>query len=203
MVASRQAPTFGKRGRPPPVRTAPPPRPAAADFETTESGLPLAVLAASLMQKPAKAEAETEERRADGTVPYSWRAGLLAGLVVSLLQAGMVIVGAKAQSASLAGLAALTGIGAQSVAPLVIAGSILDGAQATGFTVLTAHSFLKRRGITGHAAYALGGAAAAAVYALAQFVLGLGAPEHGWVIELATGLGAGFFYRVFAGVSAP
>ena len=77
----------------------------------------------------------------------------------------------------------------------------MDGAQTTGFTVLTAHWILKRLAITGHAAYAVGGAAAAAVYAVAQLALGFGAPEHGWTIELATGLGAGFFYRVFAGAA--
>ena len=37
--------------------------------------------------------------------------------------------------------------------------------------------------------------------ALAQLALGLGAPAHGWTIEL-DGLGTGFFYRVFAGAAA-
>ena len=43
--------------------------------------------------------------------------------------------------------------------------------------------------------------AAAAVLAAAWLVLGFGAPDHGWTIEIATGLGAGFFYRVFAGAN--
>jgi hypothetical protein len=199
-MMSKPTPTFGKRGRPPPLRAAPPPRPAPAVSETSESGVPLSDLAAALMPSPADAEAD--ERRARRTVPYSLRAGLLAGLVVSLMQAGLVIVAAKAQSASLAGLAAMTGVSPQDMLPLVVAGSLLDGAQATGFTVLTAHSVLKRFAVTGHAAYALGGAAAAAVYAVGALLLGFGAPAHGWAIELATGLGAGFFYRVFAGAAS-
>ena len=114
----------------------------------------------------------------------------------------MVIIEAKAQSASLSGLAAMTGVSPQTMLPLVVAGSLLDGAQTTGFTVLIAHWVLKRFAVTSHAAYALGGAAAAAVYAVGVPLLGFGAPAHGWAIELATGLGAGFFYRVFAGAAA-
>jgi hypothetical protein len=198
-MVSKPAPTFGKRGRPAPAQATAPPRPAPAVFETSESGVPLSVLAASLMPCPANTEAV--ERRAGGTVPTSWRAGLLAGLVVSLMQAGTVIIEAKAQSASLSGLAAMTGVSPHTMLPLVVAGSLLDGAQTTGFTILTAHWVLKRFVVTGHVAYALGGAAAAAVYAVGALLLGFGAPAHGWAIELATGLGAGFFYRVFAGAA--
>jgi hypothetical protein len=198
MVTSKPAPTFGKRGRPAAVRAAPSPRNVPAVFETSESDVPPSVLAASLM--PPALAPESAERRA-GAVPTSWRAGLLAGLVVSLMQAGMVIVEAKAQSASLAGLATMTGVSPQDMLLLVVAGSLLDGAQTTGFTVLTAHKALKRLAVTGHAAYALGGAAAAAVYAVGALLLGFGAPAHGWAIALATGLGAGFFYRVFAGAA--
>jgi hypothetical protein len=197
-MTSKPVPTFGKRGRPAPVRQMPP-RPSPSDLEATESGVPLSVLAASLIEKPEVEEAVAG--RAAGTVPYSWRAGLLAGLVVSLMQAGIIIVGAKAQSAGLGDLATLTGISTQAMVPVVIMGSLLDSAQATGFTVLTAHGVLKRLGITNLIAYALGGAAAAAVYAEAQLLIGFGGPEHGWTIELATGLGAGFFYRLFAGAS--
>lgn len=199
-MMSKSVSTFGKRGRPAMVRPAAA-RPGRVNFETTESGLPLSVLAASLMQRPA--EAETIERRTGGTVPYSWRAGLLAGLVVSLMQAGLVIVGATAQSSSLAGLASLTGVSTQMVGPIVLAGSLFNSAETIVFTIFVAHRLLKRFAITSHGAYALGGAATAAVLAAAWLVLGFGAPTHGWLIEIATGLGAGFFYRLFAGATAP
>lgn len=192
--------TFGKRGRPPPARTPTPPLSHPADGQTTESGVPLAVLAASLVQKPADAE-PAKPAGGGGTVPTSWRAGVLAGLVVSLMQAGMVVAGAKAQSAPLSGLAALAGIGTRTLVPVAIAGSLLDSAQTTGFTVLIAHRLLKRLAVTSPFAYALGGGAVAAVWAAAGFALGFGAPAHGWLIEIMTGLGAGFFYRLFAGAN--
>jgi hypothetical protein len=200
-MINRPVTTFGKRGQPAPARSgvaAPSRRAAVNPLEATESGVPLSVLAATLMDKPT---AEAQVRRDDGIVPKSWRAGLLAGLVASLIQAGMVMVGAKTHSASLSGLGSLIGIDPQAMTPLVLAGSVFDGAQTVGFTVLLAHRVLKRHAITSYAAYALGGGAAAAICAAAWSLIGFGGPEHGWVVEIATGLAAGYFYRLFAGAN--
>ncbi|HWG04733.1 MAG TPA: hypothetical protein VG271_06950, partial [Beijerinckiaceae bacterium] len=131
----------------------------------------------------------------------SWRAGMLAGLVVSFLQAGTIVAGSKAD-ATLAGVASLVGIDAQMTVPLVIAGSLLNSAQTIAFTIFISHRLLQRYALTSHVAYALGGAAAAAVCAAAWLALGFGAPEHGWTIEIATGLAAGALYRLFAGAAA-
>ena len=196
---NKTATTFGKRGRIAPMRSAVPARAALSPPETTESGLPLSVIAASLMDRPAT---EASERHSvGGAVPKSWRAGMLAGLVVSFLQAGTIVVGSNAD-ATLAGAASLLGIDAQMAVPLVIAGSLLNSAQTIAFTIFISHRLLRHYALTGLVAYALGGAVAAAVCAAAWLALGLGAPEHGWTIEIASGLAAGFFYRLFAGASA-
>jgi hypothetical protein len=205
-MPARKPVTFGKRGAPAAVRSAAAPGRAAApanDLELSSTGAPLKEIARSLMAKePEEAEARDGARKA-GAVPTSWRAGILAGLVVSAMQAGFVILKASAGAdATTAGLMQMAGVDQAKALPLILAGSLFSGAEATASTILFAHSALKRLRNASFMAYGIGGGLAAGAFAFAQQALGLGEMEHGLALEIATGAAAGFFYRMFAGVRA-
>ena len=134
-------------------------------------------------------------------VPRSGTAAILAGLVVGFCLAGLDITRAAVPDPALApliGLVAPDGIGTTSALPAMIVLSLFSGARIAAMTLLLSHRLLHGAGWTSHAAYALGGAAAAAAYAGVVMAFGH-PPVHGWILDVAAGGGAGFFYRMFAG----
>ncbi len=153
----------------------------------------------------AAARAETETDTRELAVPRSFRAALLAGLVV-----GCCLTGLDASHAGDA-LRALTGgllapSDARRLVPVMMALGLFGGAQAAATSLLVAHAVLRRVGLTTHLVYALaGGAVALAVSALGAVLARTGLVDgglvtsHGLIIDAAAGAGAGFFYRVFAG----
>ena len=133
-------------------------------------------------------------------VPRAFRAAFLSGLVTGCALAGFDVTGdaGAARFTTIAGLLGLQ-VDTSNLLPAMILLGLVGGARAAAMTVLLVHWLLARAGWTQHAAYALGGAAAAAALAGALFVLTRHEPAHGWIIECVAGAASGFFYRVFAG----
>jgi hypothetical protein len=199
---AQKAPSFGKRG----VQSSASRAMAQASrgaSEISSTGVPLSELAKSLMAQTVGDSASTEPLKKAGVVPRSWRAGILAGLLVSAMQAGFVIIKAKTGAdPTTAGLLQMAGVDPDKALPLLLAGSLLSGAQATASTILFAHWALRRLNNASFIAYGIGGGIAAGALAYAAQALGLAEMEHGLALEIATGAAAGFFYRMFAGARA-
>ncbi len=188
------APTFGRRSAP--VR--------ASRMATPSAPAPAAIDQAGFF---AAARAETEETPRDRAVPRSFRAALLAGLVVGCCLAGIDATHAGDTLRTLSG-GLLPADAAPRLVPVVILLGLLGGARAAATSLLVSHAVLRRLGLTGHLAYAAGGAVVAAGFSLlaaawAQtgFFGSDTLPTHGLALDIAAGAGAGFFYRVFAGAA--
>ena len=184
--------TFGKRNRASP---APRPTPAAAS-----AAPPPAVADHAAFFAAARHEVEAPDTRPK-IVPRSFRAALLAGLVVAFCLAGLDITKAAALDPALDPLLQMSGLAGSigQALPYMIALSLLSGARTAATTLLIAHRLLAWGGQSSHLAYAAGGAAVAALWTVLIFVLLHHAPTHGWILDIVAGAGAGFFYRMFAG----
>jgi hypothetical protein len=128
-------------------------------------------------------------------VPYSGRAALLAGLIAAFIHASLDLGGSIAfgQQSS---IVTMTG---QTVAvPLLLLAGLWSGARASLIGLICVRLILARLQITHVGAYALCGGLVGLLYSL---ILHLNGWDHLEVLGLdsATGLAAGFFYRIFAG----
>ena len=138
-------------------------------------------------------------------VPRSFRAAILAGLVVGCCLAGLEATEAGDTLRHVSNNL-LTGAAAARLLPVAILLGLLGGAQAASTSLLLAHGLLRRLGWSGHAAYALAGGAMAGVLCGLDLALGQTGlvdtamlPTHGLAVDVVAGAGAGFFYRIFAG----
>jgi hypothetical protein len=132
----------------------------------------------------------------DLVVPASARAALLAGLVVACLHASLdlgasVAIGQKIGTIS---------IGGQTlpIVPLILLGSLWSGAESSAIGLFFVRTLLAPLHVTHIAAYAACGGFVALAYAGIMQALGWGDFES-LPADIAMGVGAGFFYRLFAG----
>ena len=142
-------------------------------------------------------------------MPRSFRAALLAGLVVGCCLAGIDATRAGETLRALSG-GLLSAETVPRLVPLVILLGLWGGARAAATSLLVAHAVLRRLRLTHHLAYAAGGAAVAAAVSLVAAAVAqsglVGAetvPSHGFALDALAGAGAGFFYRIFAGAAPP
>ncbi len=214
---------FGRRGRidAPAARRPPstsPVRQAAALPSDSVPNLPPEIVAAVLYGSGDLRDAAFAGRARITRVGWSWRAAVLAGLIVGLVNAA-----ARATTflsfGSLGGLDKLplgqtllgqTSLGQVSLgqisvgeasvplAVLVALAGLWSGARASALAVFVTHFILVRIGRTSLVAYSLGGAAASLAYALLASLIGEAATPLSIAMEALSGLGAGFFYRLFA-----
>jgi hypothetical protein len=189
---------FGKRGR----STAKSARPSVvapsvcAQSATVPAALTLPPeLVASILQPEARvASSESMARKA--SVPRSLRAALLAGLCVGFFSAALNITATPSLGKE---LAPLLGDMALPLPAISIFLGLWSAARTSMMSLLVTQRILNYCRWTHHIAYALGGGATALAYAGVIHLLGPGLPHHGFGVEFITGLGAGFFYRLFAG----
>ncbi|MDP1909835.1 MAG: hypothetical protein Q8K85_16165, partial [Hyphomicrobium sp.] len=186
---------FGRRGR-----TAPPafsPAIAAADRETlspqTKTLSP--ELIASLLQSEA-AESASQIRR-PGKVRRSFRAAILAGLVVAVLNAAANATFAADAMAGLHDFA--LGSAQVPVAAALIFGALWSGGSSSATCLLVAHRLLARMGRTSYGDYVLGGGVVGLILSLITFALGSGQGPRGFALAAVSGMVTGYFYRLFAG----
>jgi hypothetical protein len=189
MIAKPSQP-FGKRGR----TVVAPLRP-----QPLQTGEPAARLPADLVAaiiRPAAAEADAGDVAGKAAVPRSFRAALLAGLCVGFFNAALNMTEVSAFGEKIALILGQTTLPLTAIA-LVI--GIWSGARTTALTLLVTHRILAYLGWTRPVAYALGGGVVAAIFAAVMQALGGGLSHHDFGVEFISGLGAGFFYRLFAG----
>lgn len=201
------AKSFGRRGLAQAPRGPAPARPNTRPAEDLAPTLPREIVAA-VMNGPGGASPARPKPSEVTSVGWSVRAAVLAGLIVGLLNTA-----ARATSflsfGSLGGLDKLplgnTPLGQISLGQanvpitlLIAMAGLWSGARASALALLIAHKILARLGRTSLLAYSLGGAAACLAYALAAALLWADATPVSVGIEALSGLGAGFFYRLFA-----
>lgn len=182
---------FGRRG-------VPPARSSLADHAAASpASIPPSVLAA-ILQHPHEASAERPdiEKRHVGKVARSLRAAVLAGLIVGLLNAALNATSLISSGGLLDELP--LGQAKMPISIMLVAAGLFSGARSSAFVLLFAHKILTKLGRTSYFAYAFAGAGASLACALIVQALGLG-ETHSLVSETLSGLGAGFFYRLFAG----
>lgn len=188
---------FGRRGR-----TIIPSRPTSGSTGFRPSRPDLVALPPQLVAtilRPAGEGEEVEAKRPRvEKVAWSFRAAVLAGLVVGLLNAALNAT-SLLSFGDYGGLINQVPLGQAKVPiALMLAGAGLwSGARSSAFALLFAHTFLNRRGKTSYVAYALAGGVVSLAYALIVGALGFAAP-HSFIIDVMSGAAAGFFYRLFA-----
>ncbi len=202
------AKTFGRRGVAPGPRGPAPARPNPRPSEKLAPELPREVVAAVLAGPRDDASAARPQPSGITRVGWSFRAAVLAGLIVGLLNAAVRATSFLSFGA-LGGLDKLPlgdiGMGQISLGEaqvpimlLIAMAGLWSGARASALALLFAHKILARLGRTSLLAYSLGGAAASLAYALVAALLWADATPVSIGMEALSGLGAGFFYRRFA-----
>jgi hypothetical protein len=138
------------------------------------------------------------ERLSVKKVAWSFRAAVLAGLVVGILNAA-VNATSVLSFGDYGGLIDQVQLGQAKVpiAVMLAGAGLWSGARASALALLFAHTFLSRSARTSYLAYALAGGAASLVYALIVGTLGFSG-HHSLIIDVLSGVAAGFFYRLFA-----
>jgi hypothetical protein len=132
-------------------------------------------------------------------VARSFRAAILAGLCVGFFDAALHVTTAPAINKDIASLLG------ESALPLPIVSLLIglwSAARTSALSLLVTHRVLDMFGWTKPVAYMLGGAAVAIVYAALIQILAPGLVERSLLIDGLCGLGAGFFYRLFAGTQS-
>jgi hypothetical protein len=203
---SAPAKPFGRRNLPAPA-TAPaavaarptvPPAFSDPDFcdpVSAEASEAILKMTAALTEERQKA---LLEKTAQGAcvVPASGRAALLAGLVVACLHVSLDLGTAIALGQRL-GTISVEGRTVPLV-PLILAGSLWSGARSSAIVLFFIRALLSRLEMTHIGSYAVCGGLVAFLYAITMQALGWGDPST-LAVDVATGLAAGFFYRLFAG----
>jgi hypothetical protein len=194
---------FGRRGRP--AASSVPHLAPAKPVTNLVADVPPEVIAAVLEGRSSlRATAHPTSPPPVQRVGWSFRAAVLAGLIVGLFNAA-----AQATSflsfGSLGALGKLSLFGGLSLnqanvplTVLIAMGGLWSGARASAWTLLVAHKILGRLGQTSLTAYSLGGAAACLAYALIASLFWADPTPLSVVLDTLSGLGAGFFYRLFA-----
>jgi hypothetical protein len=168
-------------------------------IEPAAPPLPADLVAAIVRPAAQTAGADGAPRQA--RVARSLRAALLAGLCVGFFSAALNIAAPPASGEELAPLVGQAlGQSALPLPALSLVFGLWSGASSSMMSLLVTHRILNAFGWTRYAAYALGGGAVALAYAAAVHAMGL--PHQSFGVEFLTGLGAGFFYRLFAGTVA-
>lgn len=147
--------------------------------------------------RPQGGEAPQETSRAAEIVPRSYRAAILAGFIVAILNAAVNVTFAAKATAGLS-VFSLGSAKVPVVAALLI-GALWSAAQTSAVCLLVAHRLLVRMQRTSYFDYA--GAAGVAALALAAIMAALGSPAGpgGFAMALVSGMVTGLFYRIFAG----
>lgn len=198
----KSAQPFGRRGRPPARVASRPAEPRAAkspDAESRLAELPPDLVAAVLGPAAPSGDAHANSTGAKPVVikvARSLRAAVLAGLCVGFFNASINV----AKSAGIGKeLAPLLGHSVLPLPAIAIFVGLWSAARTTALSLLVTHRVLTQLGRTGFLAYAFGGGIVAVAYALCVHALAPEWSHHALGLEFLTGLGAGFFYRLFAG----
>ena len=151
-------------------------------------------MARKLMEAQARESADAGHVAGAVSVPWTRRSAFLACVCAAMAQAGALVVNARNTVEIVPGVG-LDFSDGSGVSAVYIGYSLLRGARVAGVSLLIAHHALRAIGQTSLIAYAAGAAAIGAAQAFALYH-----GHHDLLVESATGLAAGFLFRVFAGV---
>jgi len=153
-------------------------------------------LVATLMQR----DAHTPASRSRGIekVPRSFRAAVLAGCIVAIFNAATNATFAAEANDSLGILSSAFAGNASVIAALLIA-ALWSGARTSAMVLLISHRLLTAMERTSYFSYAAAGGIVALGFALLMQMLGKSPGAGGLGMEVLSGVGAGLFYRLFAG----
>lgn len=136
-----------------------------------------------------------------GKVRRSFRAAILAGLIVASLNAAANAAFAAHATAGLNDF--WLGSAQVPVAVALLIGALWAGGSSGAACLLVAHRLLARMGRTSYRDYVLGGGGAALALALITSALGSGQGPHSLAVAAVSGMMTGYFYRRFAGTLPP
>lgn len=191
---------FGRRGRPVPPRA---PAygsrgmPASADLGSDLGHGVAPELVAALMRSEAKESVAKNRQHGDERVPRSFRAALLAGFIVAILDAAANATFMTEAKNEIPFISFST-----TSVPLVIGlllAALWSGARSSALCLLVAHRALASLGRGSHLYYALAGGGVAFGFSLLMQMLGRPPGPGGPGMDLVSGMTAGLFYRLFAG----
>jgi hypothetical protein len=192
----RSTEPFGRRGRAPTLAARPMQHAGAPKRLVQQTAAVRPEIVAAMLQPQAAEEALSAVRTGE-IVPRSFRAAILAGFIVAILNAAVNATFAAQAKDGLGGVS-LGSATAPIVAGLLIA-ALWSSAQTSTFCILVAHRLLAAMGRTSLMAYAVAGGVAAVVLAGLMYLLGGTSGPGGVGMEILSGMGAGVFYRFFAG----
>jgi hypothetical protein len=182
---SQQAAPFGKRR--------PPSAPARTDPASEASLKPSLSVATNIGWSASKHE------DAERVVPSSLGATVLAAAVIGVLH---LLIGLHDGIALGEKLGPVTINGRHlDILPLILLGSLWAGGEAGVSSLFVVHGILRRLKRASFRDYGIGGGVFASAYAGLLWILGLGDPDQGWALAIATGVAAGLLYRLFAGAA--
>ncbi len=144
-----------------------------------------------------KGDKEKHARRGPDPVRWSYLAALLSGFIVAILNAA-----ANASFAATArdglGFVSFGSADGPIIAALLIT-ALWKGARTSALCLIVVHRLLAWMGRTSYASYIIGGGATSLAFALLIEAFGYGPGAGGLGLEALSGMGAGLFYRLFAG----
>lgn len=146
--------------------------------------------------RPEGGEAPLVIARAD-IVPRSYRAAILAGFIVAILNAAVNVTFAANATEGL-GIFSL-GSAKVPVAAALIIGALWGAAQTSAVCLLVAHRLLVSMQHTTYIAYVAAAGAAALGLAVVMWAFGSPPGPGGFGMVLVSGAITGLFYRIFAG----
>jgi hypothetical protein len=184
---------FGRRGRAPVTPDSKAPRSPPSDGGLA-TPLPRDLVAA-VLQEPGGNDA-APARRVE-KVPRSYRAAILAALVVAVFNAATNATFAASTTKELSGVS--FGWANMPVAVALILGALWSGGRTSALCLLIAHRLLAALEQTSLVSYMIGGGAVALVFAVAMQLVGIAPGPGGIGVDVISGVGAGLFYRLFAG----
>lgn len=190
----KPAEPFGRRGRPAAPASTPRPRPLP---QPALAPLPADLVAAIVRPATAEGAALPATAPAKIRVVRSLRAAVLAGLCVGVFDAALHVTTAPALDKE---IATLLGGAALPLPAISLFIGLWSTARTSAMSLLVTHRVLDMFGWTKPLAYALVGGVVAVIYAVLVHMLAPELMERSLLIDGLCGLGAGFFYRFFAGM---
>lgn len=196
---TRSVQPFGRRGRTPPPVAARPLDAAAAQPRLAQKNLSVSPeLVAALVNPNGETSPRGTAVRGGEKVPRSFRAAILAGLIVAIVSAATNATFAAEANQEL-GILSVFGAGNAPVLVALLLAALWSGARTSALILLVAHRLLASMQRTSHLSYGIAGGVVALAFALLMQALGYSPGAGGLSMDVLTGFGAGLFYRLFAG----
>ncbi len=192
---ARSAQPFGRRGLSSSAGAARPVAPVPQRLTQKNLAVPPEVVAAVL--NPNRETRSPFATCHGEKVPRSFRAAILAGLIVAIVTAATNATFAAEASQDLS----FFSFGSAN-APIVVAlllAALWSGARTSALILLVTHRMLASMRRTSHLSYGIAGGVVALAFAFLMQALGKSPGPGGLSMEVLSGVGAGLFYRLFAG----